>query len=46
MHIGESESGDFERRKVVKDFCFPEGIKIRKLEMPKHVSKAYKVLYS
>ncbi len=26
MFVGELESGDYERRKVVKDFCFPDGI--------------------
>ena len=35
-----------ERRKIVKDFCFPYGIRAREIDFKKHVEQINKVIYA
>lgn len=45
IHNSDNEE-DCERRRVVKDFCFPEGIEVKLLQKSDSFSQAQKILFS
>ena len=45
MHI-KNKNEDCERRRVIKDFCFPDGIEVKQLKKSETLSTAQKILYA
>lgn len=45
MHI-QGKNEDCERRRVIKDFCFPDGIEVKQLKKSETLNQAQKILYS